>query len=140
MPILNVDGYPIAYAEAGSGTPLVMVHGTLGDQRSFAGQMEAFGAKYHAIAISLRHCWPDKWREDGDFTIARHMADVAGFIRGLGKGKVHLIGHSRGGHIAFRVAQHHPWCCWNRAANWMKALAVRRRRAIRHQPSRAALP
>jgi pimeloyl-ACP methyl ester carboxylesterase len=33
---------------------------------------------------------------------------VAGFIRALGKGRVHLIGHSRGGHIAFRVAQHHP--------------------------------
>ena len=108
MPTLTVDGYPIAYAEAGSGTPLVMVHGTLGDQRSFAGQMEAFGAKYHAVSISLRHCWPDKWREDGDFTIARHTADVAGFIRALGKGRVHLIGHSRGGHIAFRVAQHHP--------------------------------
>jgi len=108
MPTMSVDGYPIAYAEAGSGTPVVMVHGTLGDQRSFTGQMEAFGAQYHAIAISLRHCWPDTWREDGDFTIARHTADVAGFIHGLGKGRVHLIGHSRGGHIAFRVAQHHP--------------------------------
>lgn len=108
MPTLSVDGHLIAYAEAGSGTPVVMVHGTLGDQRSFAGQMAEFGTKYHAIAISLRHCWPDKWHEDGDFTIARHTADVAGFIRELGKGKVHLIGHSRGGHIAFRLAQHHP--------------------------------
>jgi len=108
MPTMTVDGYPIAYAEAGSGVPVVMVHGTLGDQRSFTRQMEAFGAQYHAVSISLRHCWPDKWREDGDFTIARHTADVAGFIRGLGKGRVHLIGHSRGGHIAFRVAQHHP--------------------------------
>jgi len=84
MPTLTVDDYPIAYAEAGSGTPVIMVHGTLGDQRSFAGQMAAFGAQYHAIAISLRHCWPDKWREDGDFTIARHTADVAGFIHALG--------------------------------------------------------
>jgi pimeloyl-ACP methyl ester carboxylesterase len=56
MPTLTVDCYPIAYAEAGSGTPVVMVHGTLGDQRSFAGQMEAFGAQYHAVSISLRHC------------------------------------------------------------------------------------
>ncbi len=58
MPTMTVDGYPIAYAEAGSGAPVVMVHGTLGDQRSFAGQVEAFGAQYHAISISLRHCWP----------------------------------------------------------------------------------
>ncbi|MBM3587902.1 MAG: alpha/beta hydrolase [Alphaproteobacteria bacterium] len=85
-----------------------MVHGTLGDQRSFSGKMEAFGAQYHANAISLRHYWPDSWREDGDFTIARHTADIAGFMRAPGKGKVLLIGPSRGGHIAFRVAQHHP--------------------------------
>jgi esterase len=108
MPTLTVDGYPIAYAEAGSGPPLLMIHGTLGDQRSWTAQMEAFGAAHHAIAVSLRHCWPGKWEDGGDFTIARHTADIAGFIRALGEGPVRLIGHSRGGHIAFRVAQHHP--------------------------------
>ena len=108
MPTMTVDGYPLAYAEAGSGPPLVMIHGTLGDQRSWGGQMTDFGARYHAMAVSLRHCWPGTWSEGGDFTIARHTADIAGFIKGLGAGKVRLIGHSRGGHIAFRVAQHHP--------------------------------
>ncbi len=108
MPTLTVDGYPLSYAEAGSGPPLLMIHGTLGDQRSWGGQMEAFGAKYHAMAVSLRHCWPGEWRDGGDFTIARHTADIAEFIKGLGEGPVRLIGHSRGGHITFRVAQHHP--------------------------------
>ncbi len=108
MPNITIDGYPIAYAEAGSGPPLLMIHGTLGDQRSWAGQMDAFGAKYHAMAVSLRHCWPGEWKDAGDFTIARHTADIAGFIKALGEGPVRLIGHSRGGHIAFRVAQHHP--------------------------------
>ncbi|UPY36636.1 alpha/beta hydrolase [Sediminicoccus sp. KRV36] len=107
MPSLIVDGYPIAYAEAGAGEPLLLVHGTLGDQRSFAPQMEAFGAHYHVMALSMRHCWPGQWEEGGDFTIARHVADVAGFIRSLG-GPVRLLGHSRGGHIAFRVAERHP--------------------------------
>lgn len=108
MPSIAIDGYPIAYAEAGSGPPLLMVHGTLGDQRSWTGQMEAFGARFHAIAVSLRHCWPGRWEEGGDFTIARHTADIAAFIQALGEGPVRLVGHSRGGHIAFRVAQHHP--------------------------------
>ena len=108
MPSIAVDGYPIAYAEAGSGPPLVMIHGTLGDQRSWSGQMAAFGERFHAIAVSLRHTWPGRWDDGGDFTIARHTADIAGFIKALGAGKVRLIGHSRGGHIAFRVAQHHP--------------------------------
>jgi pimeloyl-ACP methyl ester carboxylesterase len=108
MPSLSVDGYPLAYAEAGSGPPVVMIHGTLGDQRSWGAQMDAFGAKHHAIAVSLRHCWPGRWEDGGDFTIARHTADMAAFIRALGEGPVRLVGHSRGGHIAFRVAQHHP--------------------------------
>jgi pimeloyl-ACP methyl ester carboxylesterase len=108
MPSLTIDGHPIAYAETGSGPPLLMIHGTLGDQRSWGGQMAAFGAAHHAIAVSLRHCWPGQWTDGGDFTIARHTADIAGFIRALGEGPVRLVGHSRGGHIAFRVAQHHP--------------------------------
>lgn len=95
------------YMEAGEGSPLVLVHGTLGDQRHWAPQMAAFGARYHVYALSLAHCWPDAWVEGGDFTIARHTADVAAFIRGIG-GRARLIGHSRGGHIAFRVASEHP--------------------------------
>jgi hypothetical protein len=145
MPTLTIDGYPIAYAETGSGAPVIMVHGTLGDQRSFAGQMAAFGAQYHAIAISLRHCWPDTWREDGDFTIARHMADVAGFMRALGKGKVHLIAIRAAGISPFASRSiirncWHRLCCWNQAENWMKAWAARRPPAIRHLPLRALPP
>jgi len=33
---------------------------------------------------------------------------VAAFVAALGAGPVHLVGHSRGGHVAFRVAQHFP--------------------------------
>lgn len=109
MPSITVEGHPIAYAEAGSGPPLLLVHGTLGDQRSFAPQMEAFAAAGHRVmALSMRHCWPGQWEEGGDFTIDRHVADVAGVITALGAGPVALLGHSRGGHIAFRVAERHP--------------------------------
>ena len=38
----------------------------------------------------------------------QHTADIAGFIGALKAGPVHLLGHSRGGHIAFRVAQNFP--------------------------------
>ena len=40
MPSLRVNGAEVDYAEAGAGgRPLLMVHGTLSDQRSFSGQM-----------------------------------------------------------------------------------------------------
>ena len=110
MPSLRANGTEIAYAEAGAGgRPLLLVHGTLGDQRSFAAQMAPLAAAgFHVMALSMRHCWPGRWEEGGDFTIDTHVADVAAFIRALGKGPVALLGHSRGGHIAFRVAERHP--------------------------------
>ncbi len=108
MPSLEVDGYPVSYAEAGSGAPLLMIHGTLGDQRSFGPQMAPFAAKYHVMSLSMRHAWPGTWEEGGNFTIDRHVEDVAGFIKALGAGPVYLLGHSRGGHIAFRVAERYP--------------------------------
>jgi pimeloyl-ACP methyl ester carboxylesterase len=101
----------LAFAEAGppDGPPLVLVHGTLGDQRSFASLMEPLAAGgRRVIALSLRHCWPDTWPEaGGDFRIATHVADVAAFLAALGR-PADLLGHSRGGHIAFRLAHQHP--------------------------------
>jgi esterase len=111
MPSLKVNGTEIHYAEAGvGGRPLLMVHGTLGDQRSFAAQMAPLAAAgFHVMALSMRHCWPGSWpAEGGDFRIDTHVADVAAFIGALGKGPVALLGHSRGGHIAVRVAERHP--------------------------------
>jgi esterase len=109
MSTLHVNGYDMAYAEAGAGEPIVLVHGTLQDQRYWSPQMAPFAAEYRVIALSLRHFWPAQWDGQGPgFTIAQHVDDVAAFIRALGAGPVRLIGHSRGGHIAFRVAQHHP--------------------------------
>jgi len=111
MPSLSANGTALSYAESGpaDGPPLLLVHGTLGDQRSFAAQMQPLGAAgYRVMALSMRHCWPGRWEEGGDFTIDTHVADVAAFIRALGRGPVRLLGHSRGGHIAFRVAGRHP--------------------------------
>lgn len=111
MPSLHVNGTEIHYAEAGvGGRPLLMVHGTLGDQRSFAAQMAPLAAAgCHVMALSMRHCWPGNWpASGGDFRIDTHVADVAAFIGGLGKEPVALLGHSRGGHIAVRVAERHP--------------------------------
>ena len=111
MPNLQVNGTEVHYAEAGvGGRPLLMVHGTLGDQRSFTGQMAPLAAAgFHVMALSMRHCWPGSWpAAGGDFRIDTHVADVAAFIGALRMGPVALLGHSRGGHIAVRVAERHP--------------------------------
>jgi pimeloyl-ACP methyl ester carboxylesterase len=61
------------------------------------------------ISLSLRHFFPEHWDAVGeDYLITQHVADVIGFIEKLDAGPVDLMGHSRGGHIAFRVAQQRP--------------------------------
>jgi pimeloyl-ACP methyl ester carboxylesterase len=109
MRVLHVNGCDMAYVERGAGTPLLLIHGSLADHRWWAPQMEPLGRHHRVVAPSLRHYWPARWDgAGGGFTVAQHVADVAAFAAALGAGPVHLVGLSRGGHIAFRVAQHHP--------------------------------
>jgi esterase len=105
---LAVNGYPMAYVEQGSGVPVVLVHGTNGDYRSWVHQMEPLGAKYRAISVSLRHYYPEPWDGTGEFSARQHVEDVIAFIEKLNAGRVFLIGHSRGGHVSTHVALRRP--------------------------------
>jgi pimeloyl-ACP methyl ester carboxylesterase len=102
----RVNGYDMAYIELGEGPPLVRVHGTLGDFRVWSPVLAPLSKGRRVFALSLRHFFPEHWDGTGsDYTIAQHVADVIGFIEALDERPVELMGHSRGGHIAFRVAQ-----------------------------------
>jgi pimeloyl-ACP methyl ester carboxylesterase len=105
---LRVNGYPMAYVEQGTGIPVVLVHGTNGDYRSWTHQMEPLGAKYRAISVSLRHYYPEPWDGAGEFSARQHVDDVIALIEGLNAGRAFLIGHSRGGHVSMHVALRRP--------------------------------
>ena len=105
----RVNGYDMAYIELGDGPPLVCVHGSMGDFRVWSPVLGPLSQHHRLIVVSLRHFFPEHWDGIGsDYTIAQHVADVIGFIEALAIGPVDLMGHSRGGHIAFRVAQQRP--------------------------------
>ncbi len=113
MQTLNVNGYDMAYLEVGEGPPLVCVHGTLGDFRTWSAVMGPLSKKHRVISLSLRRFFPEHWDGVGDdYLIHQHVADVIAFIEQLAPGgsksPVDLMGHSRGGHIAFRVAGLRP--------------------------------
>src|SRR6201987_5623619 len=104
----HVNGYPMAYVEQGAGAPVVLVHGTNGDYRSWVHQMEPLGAKDRAISVSLRHYYPEPWDGTGEFSARQHVEDVIAFIESLDAGRAFLIGHSRGGHVSMHVALRRP--------------------------------
>jgi pimeloyl-ACP methyl ester carboxylesterase len=105
---LAVNGYPMAYVEQGAGVPVVLVHGTNGDYRSWVHQMEPLGARYRAVSVSLRHYYPEPWDGEGEFSARQHVDDVIAFIEKLGAGRAFLIGHSRGGHVSTHAALRRP--------------------------------
>jgi pimeloyl-ACP methyl ester carboxylesterase len=109
MQTLHVNGYDMAYLDVGKGPPLVCVHGSLCDFRIWGAVIGPLSAWHRVIALSLRHFFPEDWAGVGDtYSIAQHVQDVIAFIEKLGVGRVDLMGHSRGGHISFRVAQRRP--------------------------------
>jgi esterase len=109
MQTLRVNGYDMAYLEVGHGPPLVCVHGTLGDFRIWYAVLGPLSKKHRVISVSLRHFFPEHWGGVGDdYLMSQHVADVVAFIEQIEPRPVDLMGHSRGGHIAFRVAQARP--------------------------------
>jgi pimeloyl-ACP methyl ester carboxylesterase len=112
MQTFSVNGYDMAYlevGETGNGPPLVCVHGSLCDFRIWSSVLGPLTRKHRVIAVSLRHFFPDHWDGVGDtYSIAQHVDDVIAFIEKLDGKPVDLMGHSRGGHICFRVAQRRP--------------------------------
>jgi pimeloyl-ACP methyl ester carboxylesterase len=109
MQTANANGYDMAYLELGSGPPLMLVHGTLGDFRTWNSVMGPLSKKHRVISVSLRRFFPEHWNGVGnDYLMAQHVADVIAFIDQIEPGPVDLMGHSRGGHIAFRVAEQRP--------------------------------
>jgi len=106
---VSVNDYEMAYQETGSGIPIVLVHGTLNDYRVWPEQVSEFSGKFRVIAVSLRHHYPEIWKGQGDdYSIEQHIADLGLFLKKLELGKVHLLGHSRGGAVVLNVAKEHP--------------------------------
>ena len=61
MQTIRVNGYDMAYLEVGSGRPLVCVHGTLGDFRTWYSVLGPLSKNHRVISVSLRHFFPEHW-------------------------------------------------------------------------------
>lgn len=91
---------------AGSGKPLVLVHGYLGGSAQWQSQISAFAATHDVIAPDL----PGFGQANGlrgPTQIADFAATVMACLDRLGVGTFTLLGHSMGGMIAQDIAARH---------------------------------
>jgi pimeloyl-ACP methyl ester carboxylesterase len=109
MQTLHVNGYEMAHLDLGTGRPLVCVHGSLCDFRNWSAVLGPLSERHRVIAVSLRHFFPERWDGSGEtYSLTQHIEDMIAFIEKLDAGPVDLMGHSRGGHVSFRIAQRRP--------------------------------
>ncbi|MEN3748532.1 alpha/beta hydrolase [Sphingomonas sp. HF-S3] len=105
--ILDLGGARIHYTDQGSGPPIVMIHGLLGQVRNFA-DLAARMAVDHRVIVIDRPGWGHSSMVAPRPDIAAQGEIVAAFIRALDVEKPVLVGHSMGGAVALAVGIAHP--------------------------------
>lgn len=96
------------YVEAGEGELVLFVHGSLCDYRYWQPQLAGLSTRYRCVAVSLTHYWPAAdTAPNVPFSWSAHADEVAEFIERFGAGPAHVVGHSRGGCVAFHFARRH---------------------------------
>ncbi|HEY6120250.1 MAG TPA: alpha/beta hydrolase, partial [Pyrinomonadaceae bacterium] len=103
------NGLTFAYVEEGSGSPLILVHGSVSDYREWSDQMESLARHYHVIAYSRRYHWPNlPPGNDADASLDRQADDLAAIIQAMRIAPAHIVGHSYGGAVALVLTLRHP--------------------------------
>ncbi len=109
MAKIEINGALLDYADEGAGDPVVFVHGSMSDQRTWEGQSRAFSKRFRVIVYSRRYHWPNETIPDGaDYVMLEQVDDLEELIRALEIAPAHLVGNSYGAYISLLVAIRRP--------------------------------
>ncbi|MBW3565130.1 MAG: alpha/beta hydrolase [Acidobacteria bacterium] len=109
MASAEFNGTRLEYHELGRGEPVVLVHGSATDYRTWDLQREAFAEHHRVIDYSRRFHWPNQPIEEGrDYSMAEQVSDLEALLRSLDAAPAHLVGHSYGAFLCLLVAMNKP--------------------------------
>ena len=107
MPIISVNGIDLYYETAGSGEPLLLIHGHGSSTQDWAYQVEHFSKHYQVIAFDVRGCGRSS-KPKGPYSIKQFADDTSAFLQKINIAPVHVVGISMGGMIALELALGFP--------------------------------
>lgn len=117
MSTCEIDGVRYHVEDAGSGEPVVLLHGFTGSAANWRGVMEILASHYRVLAIDLI----GHGRSDSPDTVARYTmssvsADLGSLLERIGALPAHWLGYSMGGRLALYAAVGQP--------QWVRSLIL----------------
>ena len=109
MPRFDVDRLGLHAEVAGSGPPLVLLHGFTGSADTWGELTATLAADYTIIAPDLiGHGRSDAPADVGRYRMPRAAADLVALVRQLGHERAAWLGYSLGGRTALQIVTQHP--------------------------------
>lgn len=107
MDEIEVGGLRIAFERQGTGPPLVLLHGFVGDSREWRRQIDDLSDEFTVVAWDA----PGSGRSSDPpetFRLPDYADCLAAFIDALGLARPHVVGLSFGGALALELYRRHP--------------------------------
>jgi 2-hydroxy-6-oxonona-2,4-dienedioate hydrolase len=110
---VDVNGVRTRYYEAGSGEPMLLVHGDgfsgYASANVWSKNIAGLSQRFHVYAIDkVGSGMTGNPLHDSDYNLQGEIEHAHQFIKTMKLDKVHLVGQSRGGGLVFFLAVAHP--------------------------------
>lgn len=107
MDTIEAGGHRIAYERMGDGPPVVLLHGHVGDRRTWRRQIDNLSDDFTVVAWDAPGFGGSSDPQE-TFRLSDFADSLAAFIDGLGLGRPHVVGLSFGGGLALEFYRRHP--------------------------------
>jgi pimeloyl-ACP methyl ester carboxylesterase len=104
MPFLSHAGVSLRYDRAGSGPPVLFVHGWLGNRTVWERQVQALRDRHTVVTVDLRGHGESSRPRTG-YTMGQVVGDLEHLVRALGMARLAIVGWSLGGLVAVELAR-----------------------------------
>ena len=104
---MKLHGHRVYYRMAGSGPPVVLIHGMVNSSRHWEGVARRLADRYTLIAPDLiGH--GDSTTPRGDYSLGAHAAFIRDLLAVIGIDSATVVGHSLGGGVAMQFFYQFP--------------------------------
>ena len=104
---IELHGRRVIYRVAGSGPPVVLIHGMLNSSSHWRAVALSLADEYTVIAPDLiGH--GDSAAPRGDYSLGAHAASIRDLLAAIGVDRATIVGHSLGGGVAMQFFYQFP--------------------------------